>query len=34
MFDAMTGQVIMADRGNSFADCISKIYCDRAGVRR
>jgi enoyl-[acyl-carrier protein] reductase III len=32
MFDAMTGQVLMADRGNTFADCISKVYNDRMGA--
>jgi enoyl-[acyl-carrier-protein] reductase (NADH) len=26
MFDAMTGQVVMVDRGNTFADGISLIY--------
>jgi enoyl-[acyl-carrier-protein] reductase (NADH) len=26
MFDAMTGQVVMVDRGNTFADGISVIY--------
>ena len=29
MFDAMTGQVLMVDRGNSFADGISMIYEQR-----
>lgn len=29
MFDAMTGQVLMADRGNTFADGISIIYENR-----
>ena len=30
MFDAMTGQVLMVDRGNTFADGISSIYERRA----
>lgn len=30
MFDAMTGQVVMVDRGNTFADGISTIYEQRA----
>ncbi|HEY4059901.1 MAG TPA: SDR family oxidoreductase [Kofleriaceae bacterium] len=30
MFDAMTGQVVMVDRGNTFADGISTIYAQRA----
>jgi 3-oxoacyl-[acyl-carrier protein] reductase len=29
MFDAMTGQVVTADRGNTFADGVSIIYRDR-----
>ena len=29
MFDAMNGQVIHVDRGNTFADCISTIYDQR-----
>jgi NAD(P)-dependent dehydrogenase (short-subunit alcohol dehydrogenase family) len=29
MFDAMTGQVVMVDRGNTFADGISQLYADR-----
>jgi len=29
MFDAMSGEVIMADRGNTFADGISLLYEDR-----
>lgn len=31
MFDAMTGQVVMVDRGNTFADGISYLYAQRAG---
>ncbi|MBV9331120.1 MAG: SDR family oxidoreductase [Alphaproteobacteria bacterium] len=30
LFDAMTGQVLMVDRGNSFADGISTLYEQRA----
>jgi enoyl-[acyl-carrier-protein] reductase (NADH) len=29
MFDAMTGQVVMVDRGNTFADGISWLYAER-----
>ena len=32
LFDAMTGQVVMVDRGNTFADGISMIYEQRAGL--
>jgi len=32
MFDAMTGQVVMVDRGNTFADGISMIYEQREGL--
>jgi NAD(P)-dependent dehydrogenase (short-subunit alcohol dehydrogenase family) len=32
MFDAMTGQVLMADRGNTFADGISIIYRNRESL--
>jgi len=32
MFDAMTGQVVMVDRGNTFADGISFLYAQRAGL--
>jgi hypothetical protein len=29
MFDAMTGQVVMVDRGNTFSDGISYLYANR-----
>jgi NAD(P)-dependent dehydrogenase (short-subunit alcohol dehydrogenase family) len=32
MFDAMTGQVVVADRGNTFADCISVLYDNRTSL--
>jgi NAD(P)-dependent dehydrogenase (short-subunit alcohol dehydrogenase family) len=32
MFDAMTGQVVMVDRGNTFADGISVIYEQREAL--
>jgi NAD(P)-dependent dehydrogenase (short-subunit alcohol dehydrogenase family) len=32
MFDAMTGQVLMVDRGNTFADGISIIYAQQRGL--
>ncbi len=32
MFDAMTGQVVMVDRGNTFADGISSVYARRADL--
>jgi NAD(P)-dependent dehydrogenase (short-subunit alcohol dehydrogenase family) len=32
MFDAMTGQVVTADRGNTFADGISLIYRERESL--
>lgn len=33
MFDAMTGQVVMVDRGNTFADGISYLYGRHGGPR-
>jgi NAD(P)-dependent dehydrogenase (short-subunit alcohol dehydrogenase family) len=32
MFDAMTGNVLMVDRGNTFADGISVIYAEREAL--
>lgn len=32
MFDAMTGQVVMVDRGNAFADGISLVYNNRKSL--
>ncbi|MEO8554754.1 MAG: SDR family oxidoreductase, partial [Kofleriaceae bacterium] len=33
MFDAMTGQVVMVDRGNTFADGISYLFDRHGGPR-
>jgi len=32
MFDAMTGQVLMVDRGNTFADGVSVLYTEREAL--